>query len=156
MMFDNVNVEGDKYFPYIITVFNNLIGLLPYSFTVTSHIIVTSWQMGFQYPNNISEGLWVFNQTPPVFVVWLLVSTVYYFVEFRGRNNSKFFHSKEFEDVWRTAPAPFFFFLVLTVPVIGAPQQLSRESARRAATRTHTSKIISQVNTCTVSQPKKP
>jgi ATP synthase subunit 6 len=46
LLFDNVNVEGEKYFPYIsmifvFIIFNNLIGLLPYSFTVTSHIIVT-------------------------------------------------------------------------------------------------------------------
>jgi ATP synthase subunit 6 len=46
LLFDNVNVEGEKYFPYISTIFifiifNNLMGLIPYSFTVTSHIIVT-------------------------------------------------------------------------------------------------------------------
>lgn len=46
LLFDNVNTEGEKYFPYIsmifvFIVFNNLIGLIPYSFTVTSHIIVT-------------------------------------------------------------------------------------------------------------------
>jgi ATP synthase subunit 6 len=46
LLFDNVNVEGEKYFPYIsmifiFIVFNNLIGLIPYSFTITSHLIVT-------------------------------------------------------------------------------------------------------------------
>lgn len=46
LIFDNVSSEGEKYFPYISTIFifilfNNLIGLIPYSFTVTSHIIVT-------------------------------------------------------------------------------------------------------------------
>jgi len=46
LLFDNVNSEGEKYFPYISTIFifilfNNLIGLIPYSFTVTSHLIVT-------------------------------------------------------------------------------------------------------------------
>lgn len=46
LLFDNVNDEGEKYFPYvsmifIFIVFNNLIGLIPYSFTVTSHIIIT-------------------------------------------------------------------------------------------------------------------
>ena len=45
-MFDNVNVEGEKYFPLISVIFFfvvlvNLIGLAPYSFTVTSHLIVT-------------------------------------------------------------------------------------------------------------------
>ena len=46
LLFDNINSEGEKYFPYISTIFifiifSNLIGLIPYSFTVTSHIIVT-------------------------------------------------------------------------------------------------------------------
>ena len=45
-MFDNINLEGEKYFPYISMIFmfilfSNLIGLIPYSFTVTSHIVVT-------------------------------------------------------------------------------------------------------------------
>ena len=39
-MLDNVNAEGDKYFPYIpmifiFIVFNDLIGLIPYSIIVT-------------------------------------------------------------------------------------------------------------------------
>lgn len=46
LVFDNLNFEGEKYLPFISTLFvfiltNNLIGLLPYSFTVTSHLIVT-------------------------------------------------------------------------------------------------------------------
>jgi ATP synthase subunit 6 len=46
LVYDNLNLEGEKYLPYIFTLFtfilfNNLIGLLPYSFTVTSHLIVT-------------------------------------------------------------------------------------------------------------------
>jgi len=46
LVYDNLNSEGEKYLPYISTLFvfilfNNLIGLVPYSFTVTSHIIVT-------------------------------------------------------------------------------------------------------------------
>lgn len=46
LLFDNINAEGEKYFPYIsmifiFIIFNNLIGLIPYSFTVTSHIIIT-------------------------------------------------------------------------------------------------------------------
>ena len=40
------NSEGQKFLPFIFTLFNiilftNLVGLLPYSFTVTSHLIVT-------------------------------------------------------------------------------------------------------------------
>lgn len=46
MIRDNVGPEGRKYFPFIFTLFmfilfGNLIGLVPYSFTFTSHIIVT-------------------------------------------------------------------------------------------------------------------
>ncbi len=42
----NVGAEGRKYFPFIFTLFmfilfGNMIGMLPYSFTFTSHIIVT-------------------------------------------------------------------------------------------------------------------
>lgn len=43
---DNVGSEGRAYFPFIFTLFvfvlfGNILGLLPYSFTFTSHIIVT-------------------------------------------------------------------------------------------------------------------
>lgn len=43
---DIVGVKGQGYFPYVFTVFcfilvANLIGLIPYSFTATSHLIVT-------------------------------------------------------------------------------------------------------------------
>ena len=46
LLFDNINLEGEKYFPYISMIFifilfSNLIGLIPYSFTVTSHMVVT-------------------------------------------------------------------------------------------------------------------
>lgn len=46
MVRENVGTEGRAYFPFIFTLFmfilfSNLIGLIPYSFTVTSHIIVT-------------------------------------------------------------------------------------------------------------------
>jgi len=46
MLKENVGSEGRKYFPFIFTVFMfvlfcNLIGMIPYAFTVTSHIIVT-------------------------------------------------------------------------------------------------------------------
>lgn len=44
---DNVGQEGRPYFPFIFTLFmfilfGNLLGLLPYSFTFTSHIIVNA------------------------------------------------------------------------------------------------------------------
>jgi F-type H+-transporting ATPase subunit a len=46
MIRDNVGNEGRRYFPFIFTLFMfilfaNLLGMIPFSFTVTSHIIVT-------------------------------------------------------------------------------------------------------------------
>ncbi len=46
MIHDNIGKEGIKYFPFVFTLFffiliGNLIGMLPFSFTWTSHIIVT-------------------------------------------------------------------------------------------------------------------
>lgn len=46
MVTDNVGPKGEKYFPFIFVLFlfvvlSNLIGLVPYSFTLTSHLIVT-------------------------------------------------------------------------------------------------------------------
>ncbi|HUT51244.1 MAG TPA: F0F1 ATP synthase subunit A [Alphaproteobacteria bacterium] len=43
---DTVGAEGKRYFPFVFTLFmfvllGNLLGMLPYSFTFTSHIIVT-------------------------------------------------------------------------------------------------------------------
>ncbi|MDP7101384.1 MAG: F0F1 ATP synthase subunit A, partial [Rhodospirillales bacterium] len=46
MVNDNIGKEGHPYFPFIFTIFvfvlfGNFIGMLPYSFTFTSHIAVT-------------------------------------------------------------------------------------------------------------------
>jgi len=46
LLFDNINSKGEKYFPFISVLFtfillSNLIGLIPYSFTITSHLLVT-------------------------------------------------------------------------------------------------------------------
>lgn len=46
MVSDNVGAKGEKYFPFIFVLFlfvvlTNLIGLVPYSLTLTSHLIVT-------------------------------------------------------------------------------------------------------------------
>ena len=43
---DNVGADGRRYFPFVFTLFMfillaNLLGLIPFSFTVTSHIVVT-------------------------------------------------------------------------------------------------------------------
>ncbi len=47
MIKENVGKEGIKYFPFIFTLFlfillGNVLGLLPYSFTFTSHIVVNA------------------------------------------------------------------------------------------------------------------
>jgi F-type H+-transporting ATPase subunit a len=47
MVRDNVGKAGMKYFPFIFTLFlfvffGNMLGMLPYSFTFTSHILVTA------------------------------------------------------------------------------------------------------------------
>jgi ATP synthase subunit 6 len=46
LLYDNLNTKGEKYFPFISILFiyillSNIIGLVPYSFTITSHLIVT-------------------------------------------------------------------------------------------------------------------
>ncbi|MCG8356640.1 MAG: F0F1 ATP synthase subunit A [Kiloniellales bacterium] len=46
MIRDNVGQEGRRYFPFIFTLFmfvltGNMLGMVPYSFTFTSHIVVT-------------------------------------------------------------------------------------------------------------------
>lgn len=46
MLRDNVGSEGRKYFPFIFTLFmfvlfGNLLGMIPFAFTYTSHVIVT-------------------------------------------------------------------------------------------------------------------
>ena len=46
MVRDNVGTEGMKYFPFVFTLFMfvlfcNMLGMIPYAFTVTSHIAVT-------------------------------------------------------------------------------------------------------------------
>jgi len=46
MLYENVGEKGNQYFPFIFVLFIfllvcNLIGMIPYSFTVTSHLIVT-------------------------------------------------------------------------------------------------------------------
>ncbi len=46
MIRENTGTEGLKYFPFVFTLFIfvlfcNMLGMVPYSFTVTSHLIVT-------------------------------------------------------------------------------------------------------------------
>ena len=54
MVSDNVGEGGKKYFPFILTLFLfvlgcNALGLIPYSFTPTSHIIVTFAMAAFVF-----------------------------------------------------------------------------------------------------------
>lgn len=54
MVRDNVGQEGRPYFPFIFSLFmfilfGNLIGMIPYSFTFTSHIIVTFAMAAFVF-----------------------------------------------------------------------------------------------------------
>ena len=51
MIDENVGHEGQEYFPFIFTLFlfillGNLLGMIPYGFTFTSHIIVTFAMVG--------------------------------------------------------------------------------------------------------------
>jgi F-type H+-transporting ATPase subunit a len=46
MVYENTGKEGMKYFPFVFSLFIfvlvlNMLGMIPYSFTVTSHIVVT-------------------------------------------------------------------------------------------------------------------
>lgn len=55
--------EGMKFLPFVFTLFMfvlfaNLIGLIPYMFTVTSHIIITSALAGLVFLVVVSYGLW--------------------------------------------------------------------------------------------------
>jgi len=54
MVRDNVGAEGRKFFPFIFSLFifilfGNMLGLMPYSFTFTSHIIVTFAMAAFVF-----------------------------------------------------------------------------------------------------------
>ena len=60
---DNVGPEGKKYFPFVFSLFMfvlfaNFIGLIPFTFTVTSHIIVTFALAFFIFLGVTLIGLW--------------------------------------------------------------------------------------------------
>ncbi|HEC91030.1 MAG TPA: F0F1 ATP synthase subunit A [Alphaproteobacteria bacterium] len=62
MLRDNVGPEGRVYFPFVFSLFMfilfaNLIGLVPYSFTTTSHIIVTFAMAIFVFGGVTTIGL---------------------------------------------------------------------------------------------------
>jgi len=63
MVRDNVGTEGMKYFPFIFTLFLfvltlNMLGMVPYSFTVTSHIAVTFALAAFIFIGVTLIGFW--------------------------------------------------------------------------------------------------
>jgi F-type H+-transporting ATPase subunit a len=58
-----LHAEGRKYFPFVFTLFmivlmGNLLGLIPYSFTYTSHIIVTGALALFVFGMATLVGIW--------------------------------------------------------------------------------------------------
>ncbi len=60
---DNVGPEGRRYFPFVFTVFMfvlfaNYLGLLPFAFTVTSHVIVTFFMAGAIFIGVTLLALW--------------------------------------------------------------------------------------------------
>ena len=51
---ENIKKNGSLYFPVLFTIFNfiffcNLLGMIPFSFTVTSHIVVTLGLASFSF-----------------------------------------------------------------------------------------------------------
>jgi len=63
MVRDNVGTEGMKYFPFVFTLFMfvlalNMLGMMPYSFTVTSHIIITFALAAFIFIGVTLIGFW--------------------------------------------------------------------------------------------------
>ena len=87
MIRDNVGQEGRRYFPFVFTLFmfifaGNLIGMLPYSFTYTSHLIVTfglaaTVFIGVTIVGFVKHGFHFFGfflpQGVPWFLTWLII-----------------------------------------------------------------------------------
>ena len=70
MVRDNVGTDGMKYFPFVFTLFMfvlvlNMLGMVPYSFTVTSHIIVTFALAAFIFLGVTAIGFWKHGATVP-------------------------------------------------------------------------------------------
>jgi F-type H+-transporting ATPase subunit a len=63
LVHENLGKESAKYFPFVFTLFmivlmGNLLGLIPYSFTYTSHIIVTGALALFVFGMATLVGIW--------------------------------------------------------------------------------------------------
>jgi F-type H+-transporting ATPase subunit a len=83
MLSENVGSAGRKYFPFVFSLFmfilaGNLLGLIPYSFTFTSHIIVTfalalTVFLGVTAIGFIRHGVHFFSFFVPKGVPWVLM-----------------------------------------------------------------------------------
>jgi F-type H+-transporting ATPase subunit a len=83
MIEENVGTEGMQYFPFIFTLFmfvlfGNLIGMVPYTFTYTSHIIVTFGMAAVIFIGVTVIGFWrhgfhFFSLFAPAGVPWILL-----------------------------------------------------------------------------------
>ena len=96
MVVDIAGQEGLKYFPYIFTLFililfGNILGLLPYSFTFTSHIAVTgilalSIFLAVTILGFVKNGLkflklfWISSAPLPLRPILLVIEVISYFV----------------------------------------------------------------------------
>ncbi len=87
MIRDNVGQEGRRYFPFIFALFmfifvGNLIGMIPYSFTYTSHLVVTFGMaatvfIGVTIVGFVKHGVkflgFFLPHGVPWFLVWLII-----------------------------------------------------------------------------------
>lgn len=86
MVHDNIGKDGRRYFPFVFTLFmfilmGNVLGLLPYSFTYTSHLIVTGALAVMVFLMVIvfgvyNHGLKFFSLFLPPHVPWWLVAFI--------------------------------------------------------------------------------
>jgi cytochrome c oxidase subunit 2 len=80
------------------------------------------WQTYLSEPASITmEGIIMFNKhllfliiSIILFVGWILLYTIYYFLEFTNKFETRFVHSKELEIIWTSIPA--FILLLLATP----------------------------------------
>ena len=96
MIEDITGKEGLKYFPYIFTIFiftifANVLGLLPYSFTTTSHIALTGilsimvfvavTVIGFaKHGTGFLQLFWISSAPLPLRPILLMIEVISYFV----------------------------------------------------------------------------
>jgi F-type H+-transporting ATPase subunit a len=86
MVRDNVGDGGKKYFPFILTLFIfilfcNVLGMVPYSFTPTSHIVVTFTLIGFARHGLHFLSLFVPKGVPFVLLLLLVpIEIISYFI----------------------------------------------------------------------------